>query len=133
LFYGVLDGATGVLRYSNAGHLPPIVARGDGSSARLTEGGPVLGLLGGSAYREGGIRLDPGDRIVLCTDGVTEATNPAGEEFGERRLIDLILRNRGCSSLYLHDVLLDAVRGFAGRLQDDLTLLTVTAAAARPV
>ena len=82
LFYGVFDGATRMLHYVNAGHNPPMLLRGDGSTVWLETGGAPLGMFADSNYREGSIRLQPGDLLVAYTDGVTEAQNSAGEEWG---------------------------------------------------
>jgi phosphoserine phosphatase RsbU/P len=82
LFYGVFDGATRRLRYVNAGHNPPIVIRQDRSLIRLETGGLPLGILPTLAYEEGVVQLRSDDLIVAYTDGVTEAVNPAGEEWG---------------------------------------------------
>jgi sigma-B regulation protein RsbU (phosphoserine phosphatase) len=125
-FYGLLDVTTGRMQYSNAGHPPPVVVRSDGSTLRLPEGGRVLGLFNDVEYHEGAVVLNAGDRVVLYTDGITEAEDAAGQEFGEGRLIDLLLRNRNCPAGQIHGVLLDAVRLHAGRLEDDATLLTVS-------
>jgi len=81
-FYAHLDGASRVLQYVNAGHNPPIVLHQDGSHYRLTEGGGVFGVFPDQRFALGTTGLDPGDRVVLYTDGVTEASNPDYEEFG---------------------------------------------------
>ena len=82
LFYGVFDGAMGTLRYVNAGHNPPIVIRQDRSMIRLETGGVPVGIFPSWTYEEGLVRLNAGDLIIAYTDGVTEALNPAGEEWG---------------------------------------------------
>lgn len=125
-FYGVLDVYNGRLRYSNAGHPPPVVLNPDDSMFRLEDGGLVLGLFADTDYQEAEVSLGHGHRVVLYTDGLTEAENGDGEEFGDRRLIDLILKNRSAPSQALHDSLLHAARNFAGSLEDDATVLTVT-------
>jgi len=84
--YGVLDTASGEFRYCNAGHLPPLVATPDGGARRLVSGGMVLGVMAEASYVEGSDRLAPGDRLVIYTDGMTEALSPDGEEFGEDRV-----------------------------------------------
>lgn len=82
LFYGVFDGTTRTLRYVNAGHNPPIIIRQDRSMIRLETGGVPVGIFSSWTYEEGMVQLRPGDLIIAYTDGVTEAVNPAGEEWG---------------------------------------------------
>lgn len=87
LFYGVFDGSTRVLRYVNAGHNPPVVLRRDGSVHYLETGGPPVGLFTNSDYREGSAKLESGDLLIAFTDGLTEATNQDGEEWGSYGLL----------------------------------------------
>jgi phosphoserine phosphatase RsbU/P len=82
LFYGVFDARTRALRYVNAGHIPPIVLRRDGSVQWLEQGGAPVGMFANWAYEEGTVRLHPGDWVVAYTDGIIEAVNPSGEEWG---------------------------------------------------
>ena len=82
LFYGVFEGAARTLRYVNAGHNPPIVIRQDGSVICLEAGGVPVGILPNHNYKEGLIQLQTGDLVLAYTDGVVEAVNPAGEEWG---------------------------------------------------
>lgn len=82
LFYGVFDWRTRRLRYVNAGHNPPIVLRRDGSAQWLEKGGAPLGMFANWAYEEGTVRLNPGDWVLAYTDGVSEAVNTCGEEWG---------------------------------------------------
>ena len=86
IFYGVLDLKTRMLQFVNAGHCPPILRRGDGCSESLGSTRPVLGLILDAAFRSERLPLASGDRLLLYTDGVTEAANAAGEEFGAERL-----------------------------------------------
>src|SRR2546429_8403268 len=86
------------LAYVNAGHNAPFVMRSDGSHERLREGGAVLGVFASRDYEMGAAQLSPGDRVVLFTDGVTEACSPAGEEFGETRLLHLLKDHRALSA-----------------------------------
>lgn len=94
LFYGLLDFETHSLRFSNAGHLPPLLRSTDGEARWLRTGGIPLGILEEWAYQEETIRLRPGDLLVLYTDGVTETRSPQGEEFGEGRLEEAV---RSCA------------------------------------
>lgn len=82
LFYGVFDGGTCTLQYVNAGHNPPMVIRRDGSIIWLETGGAPVGMFPDSTYREGCVQLHPDDLVLAYTDGVIEAANPAGEEWG---------------------------------------------------
>ena len=128
LFYGFLDAAGRKLSYANAGHNPPILVRKDGSHLRLREGGPVIGVFGEGAYSQGEIILAAGDRLVLFTDGVTEATSPQDEEFGEERLIRLVAENRSLKAQEMQREILGAVHQFCGgNFSDDVTLLVLTA------
>jgi phosphoserine phosphatase RsbU/P len=123
-FYAQLDGPGRTLRYVNAGHNAPVVMHQDGSHHRLQEGGGVLGIFPNQSFALGTFRLEPGDRVVLFTDGVTEAGNIEGEEFGEERLVRLLNENRGASAKEIEKKILDAASGFSRRnWQDDATLL----------
>ncbi len=87
MFYGVFDGATRTLRYVNAGHTPPIVLRRNGSIDTLETGGAPVGMFPDSSYEEGAVQLYPGDVVITYTDGVIEAANQSGEEWGVQRLL----------------------------------------------
>ena len=127
-FYCVLDAAAGVLTYTNAGHYLPMVVRADGTVERLGVGGPVLGVLSDADYEQAQVAAAPGDRIVLFTDGLTEARNAADEEFGEERLLAAAIAHRACSAPALEARLAESVAAFtAGRLQDDATLIVLAA------
>jgi sigma-B regulation protein RsbU (phosphoserine phosphatase) len=127
-FYCVADAALGTLTYSNAGHYPPILVRSDGSIERLAAGGAVLGVFPDGLYDQARVAIGRGDRIVLYTDGITEAQNEQDDEFGEQRLVGLVAKHRACSAPALQARLVDAVTTFAGgRFQDDATLIVVAA------
>jgi len=87
VFYGVFDGTTRTLRYVNAGHTPPMVVRQNGSIDTLERGGAPVGMFPDSNYEEGTAQLDPGDVVITYTDGVIEAANQSGEEWGLERLL----------------------------------------------
>jgi serine phosphatase RsbU (regulator of sigma subunit) len=87
----MVDPATGEVVFSNAGHNPPLLVRGDGSIEKLTDGGPVLGLLPNLPYSEERTRLQRGDILVLFSDGIYEAEDPAGQEFGEQQFDRLLM------------------------------------------
>jgi sigma-B regulation protein RsbU (phosphoserine phosphatase) len=126
LFAAVLDPATGALRYCNAGHNPPLLVRADGAVERLDRGGAVLGVVAAAAYADAEAPLRPGDRLLLVTDGIVEATSPAGEEFGEARLAELARAHAASTVETLRDAVVEAVTAFtAGEPQDDVTLLVV--------
>jgi sigma-B regulation protein RsbU (phosphoserine phosphatase) len=123
-FYAQLDGPTRMLRYVNAGHNAPIVLHPDGSHHRLQEGGGVLGVFPRPTFALGTMYLEPGDRVVLFTDGVTEASDPQDEEFGEERLVRLLEENRECGAREIQKKILDAAGAFShGNWHDDATLL----------
>jgi phosphoserine phosphatase RsbU/P len=82
------------LQYVNAGHVPPLVVRADGSREWLQTGGMVVGLLPEAQYEAGTVDLQPGDLLVACTDGITEAMNAAGDEYGRPRLADSVCQCR---------------------------------------
>jgi sigma-B regulation protein RsbU (phosphoserine phosphatase) len=127
-FYCVLDAAAGVLTYTNAGHYLPMLVRADGSVARLGVGGPVLGVLPDAEYEQADVALAAGDRIILFTDGLTEARDAHDDEFGEQRLLAAAIEHRACSAPALQARLAEAVARFSdGRLQDDATLMVLAA------
>ncbi len=128
--YCIIDTEIGTLSYCNAGHYPPIVVHADGSVDRLTAGGAVLGVFPDSSYEQGSTTLAAGARLVLYTDGITEAQTKipeTDEEFGEERLVDLSVTHRDCGAPVLEDRLRAAVTSFTGgRFQDDATLIVVS-------
>jgi phosphoserine phosphatase RsbU/P len=129
-FYAQLDGPTRRLAYVNAGHNAPFVVRSDGSYERLREGGTVLGVFASRDYEMGLAQLSLGDRVILFTDGVTEACSPADAEFGEARLLRLLLDHRTLSADELQAKILAVVAEFSGgRWQDDATLLVLAVGA----
>lgn len=87
VFHGVFDKTTRTLRYVNAGHNPPLVLRADGSVHWLEPNGAPVGMFPDSNYQEHVVRLNAGDLIIAYSDGVVEATNPAGEEWGVEGLL----------------------------------------------
>lgn len=129
-FYAQLDGATGRLQYANAGHNPPVLLRADGTHERLCAGGCVLGVFAERDYEPGTVQLAPGDRVVLFTDGVTEACNSADEEFGEARLLRVLEEHPALSPAELQGRILSEVGEFSGGLwRDDATLLVLSVGA----
>jgi sigma-B regulation protein RsbU (phosphoserine phosphatase) len=125
-FYAVYDAATHTLTFTNAGHNPPVVVRVDGSVTRLTAGGMVMGVMPNPEFEEGEIGLAPGDRVVLFTDGITEAEAAGGEPFDDERLVDAVVRRRCASASALVAGLFDDVAAFTGdAFQDDATVLAL--------
>ena len=125
--YAVLDLRAGRVAYANAGHNSPVLVHGDGTCARLTQGGPVLGQFPGAAYEPGEVAVQAGDKLVLFTDGIVEAPDENEREFGEGRLIALVEQQRHLDGAALHQTLLEAVRAHCGgRLQDDATLMVIS-------
>lgn len=125
---GVLDLKTGKMNIANAGHNPPLVCRKDGSFEFFkVRPGLVLGGMEGIRYRCGELQLQPGDEIFLYTDGVTEATNPSQELFGDDRLQELLNANRSAGVEELCRLVKAGVDTFAdGEAQfDDITMLAL--------
>ncbi|HEX6894006.1 MAG TPA: PP2C family protein-serine/threonine phosphatase [Bryobacteraceae bacterium] len=128
LFYGVLDAKSGLLQFTNAGHLQPIVISQDGSVARLENDGALLGIFPDWRYEASTVPLATGDTLVLFTDGITEAEAANGEEFGEERLVDWLVSARHLRSDILQLRLLAEVKKFSNRaLADDATLIVASA------
>ncbi len=126
LFYAVVDAEARTLQFTNAGHNAPVLTHQDGTQVRLEEGGLIVGAFQEAAYAQGQIDLRSGDRLVMFTDGVTEAVNGEEEEFGEKRLVAASLRGRQLSAEALHRFLLDLVTEFCGgEFEDDATILVV--------
>jgi sigma-B regulation protein RsbU (phosphoserine phosphatase) len=125
-FFCIVDPASRTIRFCNAGHNPPVLVRAGGSVQELANGGPVFSRLFREPYDEGSVPLEPGDRVVLFTDGVTEARNAAGEDLGDEGLVQLIVNNRHRSASELQHAVVDAVSAYSrGRFEDDVTMVVV--------
>ena len=121
-----LDGVAATLSYANAGHYPPLLVRADGRLEKLSTGGTVLGVFPDTAYDEAELPLVPGDRLLFYTDGITEARDSAGEEFGDDGLAELLVKHRALGAAALHSTILDHVAAFAADgFQDDATIIAV--------
>ena len=115
------------LNYVNAGHNPPILL-GTCRGRRLDQGGAPLGMFPASEFQVGELNLAPGDTLVLYSDGITEALNPAGEEYGEARLEALVTECSGRPLAEIQGQILDAINLWAGNdPEDDMTLMIVRA------
>ena len=127
-FYGELDIPKRKLRYSNAGHNPPMMMRRNGECTRLEQGGCVMGVFANSFYQEHEIEFRGGDKLLLFTDGVTEARNDSGEEFGEQRLQECLRSYHGDSAAELRTLILNEVKEFClDNFDDDAALMVVIA------
>lgn len=123
-YFAVYDDVTGLLTYTNAGHLPPMLVRG-GEVTRLEVTGTIIGAFPFARYEESRLQLAPGDLLVCFTDGITEPENEYGEMFGEERLVELLLRQAGSEGEEVIESVMEAVQHWTGspELQDDMTML----------
>jgi len=124
-FFAAIDPQTGEMEYSNAGHNAPVVARQSGRVELLTAGGPVLGILPNISYSGGRTRLEPGDLLVMYSDGVSEAPNIKGDEFGEEAVGQIAA---ACLDRSADEVLMEIarqLRAFLGECSptDDVTMV----------
>jgi phosphoserine phosphatase RsbU/P len=128
-FYAEFNEQSSTLRYTNAGHNPPLLLRWNGEGEqkieRLESGGTVLGLFREIEYEDADLKLESGDVVVVFTDGLIEAHNPQNEEFGEERVIETLIKNRHLSATKIERRILDAVRDWTqdAEQEDDLTLV----------
>lgn len=127
-FYALLDPQNATLTYCNCGHNAPIVHSSNGSVSRLEAGGTLLGLNCHEAYAEAEMKLSPGDRLVLFTDGMPEAGASREDEYGEERMIELIQKSaRSDSAQSLLQTLLQDVASHCGeQYEDDLTCVVIS-------
>ena len=113
-----------VLRYVNAGHNPPLLIRSGGEVEKLSTGGIILGFMPDSSYNVAETGMGPGDVLVMYSDGITETFSPAEEEYGEARLQQVLLAERGRSPAEIQDAIVRSVAEFSagGQQDDDMTL-----------
>jgi sigma-B regulation protein RsbU (phosphoserine phosphatase) len=129
LFLAVYDDASHSLRYTNAGHNPPLLVRADGTVERLWAGGTVLGAFDGVPFEEGQTTLDEGDLLVVYSDGITEAQNATGEEYGEQRLAALAAARRAETVENIRRDIFNEIDRWTGQADrgDDQTLVILKA------
>lgn len=127
LFYAELDPKSGSLAFVNAGHNPPIIVHESGTVEQLSSGGLPLGIIPDTDYREGRTQLQPGDVLVIYSDGVSEAINPGGEEFGPDRLCHVVSENLNATAAGIRDRIESALTTFVQGTpaNDDITLVIV--------
>jgi sigma-B regulation protein RsbU (phosphoserine phosphatase) len=126
-FYGLLDGATGSVKYTNAGHNYPLVLRNDGTVERLKGNGLVMGLFTTVRYEVRETQLEPGEMLVLYSDGVTEASTSNGKEFGEDGLAEFLAARPAVPCEEIVNQLVDHMRKWRGNtaFADDFTVVLV--------
>lgn len=127
VFFGVLDLRSGALTYANCGHVAPVHLSAQGEMRRLKPTGLPLAIDAGRAARTETCRLEPGEKLILITDGVTEAMNAAKEEFGEARFIDALTQSAGAAPREMLSTLFAVVDAFAAGVEqaDDIGCLIV--------
>lgn len=127
LFYAELDPKAGSLSFVNAGHNPPIIVHDSGTVEQLSSGGLPLGIIPDTEYKEGRTQLQPGDVLVIYSDGVSEAINPEGEEFGPDRLCQVVTENMNATAAGIRDRIESALTKFVRGTpaNDDITLVIV--------
>lgn len=127
LFVARLDTDSGKLDYSSAGHPPALLLREQGELELLSDGGPVLGVVPSATFDRGSVKLDAGDLLLVCSDGILESFNEADQEFGSQRLEAEFRRAQGGSAESILFSVLGAVQDFAAPrpLTDDMTLVIV--------
>jgi serine phosphatase RsbU (regulator of sigma subunit) len=126
-FYGILDTGENRFSYSNAGHNHPLLFSADREPLRLGTGGLVLGIMEDVPFGEKEVSFNPGDLLVIYSDGITEAMDAQEEDFGEERLIAVAREHREDSCRELIEKVLQAVRRHAGNVpqMDDMTLVAI--------
>ncbi len=125
LFYSELDPRSHQLTYINGGHNAPLLVRSSGEVTSLDIGGFPIGITTFGDYREGWVEIEPGDALVIYSDGMTESLSEEGEEFGEARLIEIVQKHRGRTAAGLRDRIDEALTKFVGKAKavDDLTIV----------
>jgi len=127
LFYGIIDSSKNELSYCNGGHNNPFFFSHDNKLTPLDKGGLIVGIMPSVIYEEDTIPFNLGDLLVIFSDGITEAMNNTEEEFGEQRLIDVILQNKNEPAKDLIEIIIKKVQEFSGiqSQMDDITLVII--------
>jgi phosphoserine phosphatase RsbU/P len=127
LFLALYEDSTRALRYTNAGHNPPILVRADGTIERLTTGGMMTGAFEWAQYEEASVTLRDGDLLLIFSDGISEAENPEGEEYGEEKLIRFAVEHRTLSADEMRLAIFKEIDAWAGERErgDDQTLVII--------
>jgi len=127
MFVAMLDRRHRGLHYINAGHVPPAVVRAGGEIESLREGGMVIGVIPGQSYARGYLRLEKGDVFIACTDGITEAMDRDGEEYGLERLVEAVRKHRQLSTQEIINRINSEVDEFSrgGIHEDDKVVLVL--------
>lgn len=129
-FFGILETHTGRFTYANAGHPPGFLVslrRGRENLERLARTGMALGVTDETSWKQKQVRIEPGDALVLYTDGITEAASAGGRSFGEERLIEVILAKAISPAARIRDAVLEEVHRYVGNRprQDDIAILVI--------
>ncbi len=132
MFYAVLNTGDHTLQYANAGHVQPQVLTAEGSFARLSTGGVMLGMFEDFPFQEFAVTMHPDDLMVIVSDGVTEAMNQAEDQFGDERLQDVVSSHRNERAAAVIEYIVEAVKAHAGNTpqSDDITIVVVKREAA---
>ena len=127
VFISQLDCDRGALTYCNAGHFPPMLLRADGRTELLESGGPLLGALADAEFESSQVMFEPGDALIMYSDGVLECRNASGEEFGSSRLLAAVRQTKQRTAQATLMMLLAAVQDFANGslLSDDVSLAVI--------
>jgi sigma-B regulation protein RsbU (phosphoserine phosphatase) len=127
LFYGIIDNSKNELSYCNGGHNNPFYFSHDNKLTPLDKGGLIVGIMPSVPYEEETVPFNKGDLLVIYSDGITEAMNINDEEYGEQKLIDLILENKEKSPFDLIELIIKDVYQFTGNQSqmDDITLVII--------
>ena len=115
------------MTYVNAGHNPPLLVRASGEVEQLDVGGFPVGIMPFGEYLEATVQFNPGDVLIIYSDGVTESVNENDDEFGEARLIEVMQKNRTRTAAGIRDRIDEALTRFVGKAKsvDDLTMVIV--------
>jgi len=129
LFLALYDDRARTLRYTNAAHNPPVLVRADGRLERLTVGGTIVGTFDFVRFEEGQVALEDGDLLIIFSDGLSEAQNALGEEYGEQRLADFAAARRRDTVANIRQAIFDEVDRWTGDAErfDDQTLVILKA------